>query len=111
MRKFIVCATGALVASLSLASSPALADRDCGPYRGNRWCGEREFHGPVYYAPRPTYYSPYYVPHRVYYAPPPVYYAPPPAYYAPPPAYYAPPAAGFSVNLPGVAIGLTVPLH
>jgi len=94
----LLAVTGLVLAAGLVAPSPARADRDWNEH-GGRWHGYYE--GPRSYYPSPP----------VYYFPPPAYYAPPPVYYAPPPAYYAPPAAGVSIVVPGLALGLTVPLH
>lgn len=91
MQRSVLCA--AVLAVATLTSGAARADWDHGHRHG--WYGR-----PVYYGPAP-----------VYVAPAPVYYAPPPVYYAPPPVYYAPPALGFSLNVPGVSVGVNVPLH
>lgn len=78
-------ALGVAGAFLTIAASPARADR-------NDWHhgGHPGWHG----HPRQAYVAPYYAPR--YYAPPPVYYQPPPAYYAPPPVYYGSPSVTFS---------------
>lgn len=97
-------ALAALAAALTLAGTPAKADGYEGWRRGGwgheRWEHWRGYRGPVYVAPPP-----------VYYAPAPVYVAPPPVVYAPPPVVYAPPTLGVGVNLPGVSVGVAVPLH
>ena len=107
----------AILGSIGLSASPALADwhdhGDDGDWHGgggghgdwhggggdwhNRgyWDGGRHWHWFAGYGPAYGYYGP----PPVYYAPPPVYYAPPPpVYYAPPPVYYAP---------PGITIGIS----
>lgn len=79
----------ALVATMALASTPALANghhHHHGGYHGG-------YRGGVYFSYRPYYgaYAPYYGP---------AYYPPPPAYYYPPPVYPAP-AAAVGVYTPG----------
>lgn len=86
MQRSVLCAAGAVLAVISFASSAARADWGRG--HGHGWYGR-----PVYYGPAP------------------IYVAPAPAYYAPPPVYYAPPALGFSLTVPGVSVGVNVPLH
>lgn len=91
-------AIAGLLAALVLAPTVA----DAGPHCGHGW-RKHEYCGRYVYAPPP--------PPRVYVARPPVYYAPPPpVYYAPPPpVYYAPPAVVAPV--PGVSIGVNIPLR
>ncbi len=98
MHRSVLLTAGFVLAALALGSAPAYADREWGHHR-HGYEGGRGY-GNGYYAPPP-----------VYYAPPPAYYAPPPVYYAPPPVYFAPPVMGLSVVVPGVAIGLGLPLR
>ncbi len=96
LRSILTIACGTAIALSSIGT--ARADPEWGRWhRHGGWYGRPVVVGPTYYAP-PAYYAP------------PVYVAPP-VVYAPPPAYYAPPALGMALALPGVSIGVNVPLH
>ena len=107
MFRSVTIAAAAIGAVLTLAGTPAQAD---GWHRGG-WHGEGGWGRERFEHGRPYVVGPVYAPPPVYYAPPPVYYAPPPVYYAPPPVYYAPPSLGVALNVPGVSLGVSVPLH
>jgi hypothetical protein len=109
MFRSVTIAAAVVTAVVTLAGPPASADGYERWHRGG-WGHEHREHwraypAPVYIAPPPVVYMPAPV-----YVPPPVY-APAPVYVAPPPVFYAPPALGVGVSLPGVSVGLSVPLH
>jgi hypothetical protein len=97
MQRSVLLGLGGLIAALTLSAGAAEAYPYCN--RWGRWCG-----GPAVVV-APGYYA------APVYAAPPVVYAPPPVYYAPSPVYYGRPAIGVGVALPGVAVGLNLPLR
>jgi hypothetical protein len=67
-------------------------------------------HGHWEHGPRGPYWARGYYPPAVVYAPPPVVYRPPAVVYAPPPVVYAPPPP-VVYGLPGISLGINIPIR
>ncbi len=99
MNRGLMTIAASVIAAGILAPSMAWADPPCGRgWRKHEWCGGYAYRAPRYVAP------------HVYYPRPPVVYAPPPVVYAPPPVMYGYPPPVLA-PVPGISIGVNIPLR